>query len=64
MLTSRKAEVLDELCVWAPGNIKKDNEYFKVFLEAVPQCIPLVTLLTRLKFMREPHLSGDYTLFP
>ena len=34
----------------------------KEFLAAVPQCMPLVALLTWRKFIREPHLSGVVTI--
>ena len=42
----RKAEVLDEFGV------------LKYLFETVPQCIPLVALISDTNFMRELHLSG------
>ena len=52
-------EVLDKFRVWASGIIKKRTmNLLKYLLAAVPQCMPQVALLTRHKFMCEPHLSG------
>ena len=54
----RTAEVLDDFGVWVSGIIKiRSMNLLKYLFAAVPQCMPLVVLLTWCKFMSEPHLN-------